>query len=172
MKTLGCLIIALLISPFLYAQEASQNTLYLKNGNMIRGHIVEFIPDSIVRIQTADGSLFVFRSDELRKISTDSISAHSMPDSALHLKKNMPEAERIHVGFYGGVALPLASFQAKDGGDAATGATFGLQLWSEKKIGFLIDASYTANNLSDASERQLDVGFYTCRTSNQVEKQR
>jgi hypothetical protein len=154
MKISGFLFIVFLFPLFLCAQETTQNVLHLKNGNIVKGHIVEFIPDSIVKIQTVDSSLFVFRSTEIDKISIENITADPMQSAASPLKKKITETKIIHVCFYGGVALPLASFQAEDGGNAATGATFGLQLWTEKRIGFLLDANYTSNNVVGNSSGQ------------------
>ena len=48
-----------------------QNVVYLKNGSRIKGVIVELLPDSIVKIQTADSSLFVFKMDEVEKVTKD-----------------------------------------------------------------------------------------------------
>ena len=35
-------------------------TVHLKNGSMIRGVIIEQIPEKTLKIQTADGSVFVY----------------------------------------------------------------------------------------------------------------
>lgn len=53
------------------AQEQMQDVVYLKNGSVIRGTVVEAIPDSTVRIQTNDGSVFVWKMGEVEKISRE-----------------------------------------------------------------------------------------------------
>ena len=45
-----------------------QDVLYLKNGSIIRGKIIEMLPDKTVKIRTADGSLFVYQMTEVEKI--------------------------------------------------------------------------------------------------------
>lgn len=45
--------------------------IYLKNGSVIRGIIVEQVPNQSLKIQTADGSLFVFDMDEVEKITKE-----------------------------------------------------------------------------------------------------
>ena len=50
------------------AQEI-QDVVYLKNGSIIRGIIVELYPDSLIKIETRDGNLFVFTMEEIYKIS-------------------------------------------------------------------------------------------------------
>ena len=41
--------------------------VHLKNGGMIRGTITEQIPNQSLKIQTADGSVFVYSFDEIEK---------------------------------------------------------------------------------------------------------
>jgi len=46
-----------------------QETVYLKNGNVINGVIVEQIPNESLKIRTADGSIYVFYMDEVERIT-------------------------------------------------------------------------------------------------------
>lgn len=66
--------------PESVAQVETQhgNIVYLKNGSVIKGTIVELMPDSIIRIQTADSSLFVFEMSDVQKI-TKNASSISVP---------------------------------------------------------------------------------------------
>lgn len=45
--------------------------LYLKNGSIIRGMILEQIPNVQVKIQTSDGSVFVYTMDQVLKITKE-----------------------------------------------------------------------------------------------------
>jgi len=45
-----------------------QDVVYLKNGSIIKGVITEQIPDVSIKIETSDGSIFVFKADEIEKI--------------------------------------------------------------------------------------------------------
>ena len=47
------------------AQQAMQDVVYLKNGSVIRGSIIEQIPNVSLRIQAKDGSLFVYKMEEI-----------------------------------------------------------------------------------------------------------
>lgn len=47
------------------------DVVYLKNGSIIRGQIIEKIPDSIVKIQTKDGNVFVYKVEEIEKITRE-----------------------------------------------------------------------------------------------------
>lgn len=44
------------------------DVLYLKNGSIIKGSVVEHIIGSTLKIQTQDGSIFVYKEDEIDKL--------------------------------------------------------------------------------------------------------
>lgn len=52
------------------AQEM-EDVVYLKNGSIIRGTIIELVPDSFVKIQTIGGSVFVYQMSEVIKITKE-----------------------------------------------------------------------------------------------------
>jgi hypothetical protein len=45
-----------------------EDVVYLKNGSIVRGTIIEQIPNQTIKIQTKDQNVFVFKSDEIEKI--------------------------------------------------------------------------------------------------------
>ncbi len=51
-----------------------RDVVYLKNGSIIRGKVVEMIPDSTIRIQTADGSVFVYPMKEVEKMTKEEVA--------------------------------------------------------------------------------------------------
>lgn len=65
-----CLTIFLCCCFSLQAQTYTE-TVYLKNGSIINGIIVEQIPNESLKIKTKDGNLFVFQMDEVAKITKD-----------------------------------------------------------------------------------------------------
>lgn len=48
-----------------------QDVVYLKNGSIIRGLIIEQVPNVSLKVQTADGNVFVFQMDEVAKITKE-----------------------------------------------------------------------------------------------------
>ena len=78
MKTKKSLYVKLLLSVIsivfitsnLNAQEL-QEVVYLNNGSVIRGVIIEQVPGESLKIQTADGSVFVYKMDEVEKITKE-----------------------------------------------------------------------------------------------------
>ncbi len=47
------------------------DVVYLKNGSMVKGTIIEQDPANYVKLQTADGSIFVFKIAEIQKITRE-----------------------------------------------------------------------------------------------------
>ena len=52
---------------FTFAQDKTRDVLYLKNGSVIKGSITEMNPSTGIKIKTSDGSLFVYKMDEVLK---------------------------------------------------------------------------------------------------------
>jgi hypothetical protein len=52
----------------LRAQSQPQDIVYLKNGSMIRGKIMERDPSKSLKIEMSDGSVFVFKADEIDSV--------------------------------------------------------------------------------------------------------
>lgn len=47
------------------------DVVYLKNGGVIKGMIIEQTPNVQIKIQTKDGSIFVYKFDEIEKITKE-----------------------------------------------------------------------------------------------------
>lgn len=57
--------------------QSYTETIYLKNGGIIKGMIIEQIPDESVKIMTKDQNVFVFRFEEISKITKEVPSRHN-----------------------------------------------------------------------------------------------
>ena len=53
--------------------NAQSDVLYLKNGSIIKGSVLEMDPSNGVKIQTSDGSLFVYSISEVDRVSKDNL---------------------------------------------------------------------------------------------------
>jgi hypothetical protein len=53
---------------------------YLKNGGIIRGAIVELIPNDVVKIKTTDGSVVVYSMDDVEKVLRETNQNTTMDD--------------------------------------------------------------------------------------------
>ncbi len=67
-----CLSISLLLctSSSLFAQQRLE-TLYLKNGSIIKGEVIEQIPGQSIRIRTKEGNVFVYHPSEVDRITKE-----------------------------------------------------------------------------------------------------
>ena len=50
---------------------SAKEVIYLKNGSIIKGDIVEIIPNKTLTVETADGSTFVCNYDDIDKITRE-----------------------------------------------------------------------------------------------------
>lgn len=66
------ILVCIFLFSLMFATSAqSVDILYLKNGSVIKGSVKEIIPTEIVKIETADGSLFVYNMVDVDKISKE-----------------------------------------------------------------------------------------------------
>lgn len=71
-KCLALLLFAL-TTTLSFGQSNYQDVVYLKNGSIIRGIIIEQVPNKSIKIETADKSVFVFQMDEIEKLTKEQI---------------------------------------------------------------------------------------------------
>jgi hypothetical protein len=55
--------------------KALQEVVYLKSGGIIRGIIIEQVPNESIKIQTSDGNVFVYKMDEISRIAKEETTA-------------------------------------------------------------------------------------------------
>jgi len=75
-------VVILLLSSEFAASQTFQDVVYLKNGSMIKGMIIEQIPGQSLKIQTSDGSVFVYSMDEVVKITKEAAQQSNAQGSA------------------------------------------------------------------------------------------
>lgn len=95
------LFLALVLLSTLCIDLNAQNTtdlLYLKNGSIIKGEIVEVIPDESIKIETAAGT-FVYKIDEVLKTEKTAVEKNRQ-------KKNFNKPK----GYFGHASLSLPYF--------------------------------------------------------------
>ena len=51
--------------------QQMEDVVHLKNGGIVRGMIVEQIPNESLKVQTQDGSLFVYTMDEIARMAKE-----------------------------------------------------------------------------------------------------
>jgi hypothetical protein len=155
------------------AQTVYRDVVYLKNGSVIKGTIVETVPEKSIKIETVDGNLFVYNLSDIEKLTKEAVAAPSKESKPVierlgndeqrsnenqrsYESPRSYESQRSSEGsasifsIYGALALPLGSLGKTDGdyaGRAKTGWSAGLQFVTGGTIGFLIDGSYSQNKI-------------------------
>jgi len=71
MKEHILLVIILIITTIQLSAQKTSDVLYLKNGNIRYGKLIEITNDHY-KMQTSDGSVFIFKSDEVEKFAKES----------------------------------------------------------------------------------------------------
>lgn len=79
MKRLLFLFAIILSCATLRGQNAYTTEVHLKNGSIIKGFVVEHNPEGNIKIQTADGSLFVYASSEVERVVAGSTNNVQQP---------------------------------------------------------------------------------------------
>lgn len=71
------IILSFMCLIFILGSTSAQNNLeevvYLKNGSIVRGTIIEQIPNQTLKIQTKDGNVFVYKFDEVIKTTKEPV---------------------------------------------------------------------------------------------------
>ena len=66
-------ILLIFVTTISFSQNNLDEVVYLKNGSVIRGLIIEQIPNQTLKIQTKDGSVFVYNFSEVQKITKEGL---------------------------------------------------------------------------------------------------
>lgn len=76
-KILYAIAFLFLVVSYSYSQGRTQDVVYLKNGSVIRGLIIEQVPNKSIKVQTRDESIFVYQMDEIEKLGKEEDTSYS-----------------------------------------------------------------------------------------------
>src|SRR4051812_20775080 len=62
-----------------YAQTDMEDVVYLKNGGVTRGTIIEFKRDTTLKIQTKERNIFVYTFEEIDKVVREPMAVKEAP---------------------------------------------------------------------------------------------
>ena len=99
-KTVLFVVIATLFSSAINAQSIGDyiDVVYLKNGSIIKGIIIEQVPGQTLRIQTTDGSQFVYQINEIEKYGRE--LKPGMTSTSTSANKPTPREPRVPKPFF------------------------------------------------------------------------
>lgn len=106
MKRLVCIILTCVIA--IGIALSAKETVYLKNGSIISGTILEETPGESLKIRTGDGNVFVYPMDDIERIVR---VAQSEPDGSCnirHRKLDFSVATGVNIATKGGgTSIPV-----------------------------------------------------------------
>ncbi len=87
------IIITLFITFLIVFQLSGQtitkrNVIYLNNGSIIKGYITELTSDNRIKIETSDGSVFVFQMSDVKNITSENIRTDKTTNNSEKNKDN------------------------------------------------------------------------------------
>jgi hypothetical protein len=167
----ACIVILAILSAglftFCFSQTTLHNVFFLKNGVVLRGALLEWVPNNHIKIQTSDSSIFLIDDNEIASVATES-SPFQLPHPASFVG--------IHrIKFFTGVSIPVGHFASKSSADAPfakPGIAFGGSYVSDLSPIVLASASLTGsvNWFDENAFRQIlnlpynvtsDISLYT-----------
>lgn len=78
------------------AAQQYQEVVYLKNGSVIKGTVIEQIPGQSVKVQTQDGSVFVYKMSEVDKIVKEDLQ-QKKPKSVVTTTPKAPRQPKVRI---------------------------------------------------------------------------
>ena len=76
-KILFIVTLLFVVAQVSFSQSEVKEVVYLKNGSIIKGMIIEEIPNKSLKIETSDGSIFVCDIKDVEKITKERVSSSS-----------------------------------------------------------------------------------------------
>lgn len=68
MKNILFIICMVLCNTLLAFAQNNQEIVYLKNGDKVKGIIIEEIPNTSIKVKTSNGSILVYSIHEIKKL--------------------------------------------------------------------------------------------------------
>jgi sRNA-binding regulator protein Hfq len=100
------LTVCFLLQVSSHAQEQYKDVVYLKNGSVVKGQIIENIFNDKIKIQTSDGSIFVYKYTEIEKITKEKSVDDNAKKTELNLARYNAEKKSQSTGCLWGFLLP------------------------------------------------------------------
>jgi hypothetical protein len=123
----------LLFSINSFSQEM-EDIVYLKNGSVIRGTIIEQIPNESIKIKTREDNIFVYKIEEILKISKEETSS-----------QNKEKSKTKYIGTFSvGASIPKSDkeFSKYHGLGFNLNATSGILI--SNNVGLRLDVRYSS----------------------------
>jgi hypothetical protein len=146
----------ILLADAAFSQNQKKDVVYLKNGSIIKGEIIEQIPNKSIKIQTSDGNIFVYDISDIEKMTKETTTSQTKIKTE---ESSSNETEVLKGGFIvsGGLSVPVGDFggtsDISKNSCAKTGYSFSVEYDAPlNKILFgLLSVTYSSNSVDGAS---------------------
>jgi hypothetical protein len=109
MRIVQCFLILLVLTTCTLSARELEDVVYLKNGRVIRGTIIEHVPGKSFKIQTSDRNIFVFTYEEIDRMTRENVIQSNSGQEAFE-QKAFKYANMTRIGFLTGVGEPIFSW--------------------------------------------------------------
>ncbi len=106
------------------AQENRKDVVYLKNGSIIKGQIVEQVPNKTITIQILDGSTFVYSVNDIKKITKESVLNKQTTNNTLNSDKHKKRLSYYSFNLGGGSGFKMNLVELNVAGNSGIGLIF------------------------------------------------
>ncbi|MGA2668990.1 MAG: hypothetical protein ABSF32_08740 [Ignavibacteria bacterium] len=143
MKTTFLLISIFLFTACMAFAQQYEDVVYLKNGGEIHGTIIEQVPNVSIKIKTNEGNIFVYKMEEIEKITKKEITDENTNEEKTNLKlKNRTRGLFFRVDLE--IGGPTGS--TPSGGDWQD--IYAVHLGNNYYLGYMLNKNFTlAGNL-------------------------
>lgn len=132
---------------FIICQTYSQqyeDVVYLKNGSIIHGTIIEQVPNESIKIKTKDGNIFVYKMEEIEKMTKEKTDEEKKEEIKKEKKKQPPSGRGFLGSLSPGYNIPFGNFGKDYTMSLDISASFGYLFSS--KLGALLTVEYATYN--------------------------
>ena len=100
-KSIFTIILIISIPTILFSQQGQKIDLYLRDGSVISGTVIEIVPNESIKIQREDGTIFFFNKKDVLKIVNKSVKPvkRSNRQNQLEKKKSSYRGTILGLGF-------------------------------------------------------------------------
>ncbi|MCX6158923.1 MAG: hypothetical protein NTY74_13170 [Ignavibacteriae bacterium] len=145
--------ILLFASILSYAQEM-EDIVYLKNGSVIRGTIIEQVLNESIKIKTRDENVFVYKYDEILKIAKEESSYSGS------------KSNTVYIGTFGfGLSLPVTDSDFPDSYKSGFNINVSNGILLSENIGIRADLRYNYFKGKTVTYYYYNYGTYTYTNS-------
>jgi len=112
-RVLPFLALLLICATSLGAQE-TEDVVYLKDGTVVRGVIIETVPNQSIRIRTRDGSVYVYTFNLIDRMTKEPVQAPAGAQPAATPQQEETQLKHARRGFFIGLGLGYGSLGIED----------------------------------------------------------